>query len=160
MADLKKIFIDVGCDCPDTLLQSGNVAFRSIVQDDRELEALLHAEFERQAGFLSVFHVRSADELREIIVKNPLSREAESDPSHLLVHFLRHSPDPSQVQAVQSAVKGPELLRVFGRHLYIAYPAGIGDSTAARTPGWNKLMADGTARNWNTVLKLLRLCDA
>jgi hypothetical protein len=37
------------------------------------------------------------------------------------------------------------------------YPEGIGTSEVDRTPGWKDLAGAGTARNWNTVLKLQAL---
>jgi uncharacterized protein (DUF1697 family) len=44
-----------------------------------------------------------------------------------------------------------------GRHLYIVYPAGIGKSRLTNVLIEKKLGIRGTARNWNTVLKLAAL---
>ncbi len=40
------------------------------------------------------------------------------------------------------------------RHLYITYPDGAGRSKLTGTFIEKKLGTSGTARNWNTVLKL------
>jgi uncharacterized protein (DUF1697 family) len=45
-----------------------------------------------------------------------------------------------------------EVVRVKGREIYIYYPDGIGTSRL-------KIDAVGTARNWNTVLKLKKLAS-
>jgi uncharacterized protein (DUF1697 family) len=41
-----------------------------------------------------------------------------------------------------------------GRQLYIVYPAGIGTSKLTGALIEKKLNNRGTARNWNTILKL------
>jgi uncharacterized protein (DUF1697 family) len=50
-------------------------------------------------------------------------------------------------------------MRPDGKQLYIHYPAGIGRSKLTATLIERKLATRGTARNWNTVLKLLELCE-
>ena len=42
-----------------------------------------------------------------------------------------------------------------GRHLYMVFPDGVGTSKAPALAG--KKLGAGTARNWNTVLKLAAL---
>ena len=64
--------------------------------------------------------------------------------------FLHEAPTRAQARALEAAATGPETVHVAGRHLYIVYPEGIGDSKL-------KLDVRGTARNWNTVLKLQAL---
>ena len=46
------------------------------------------------------------------------------------------------------------------KNLYIVYLAGIGRSTLTGTLIEAKLGVRGTARNWNTILKLAELCAA
>ena len=63
---------------------------------------------------------------------------------------------PVNVKALQAAITGPERLHADGRHLYMVFPDGMGNSKAARLID-KKLAALGTARNWNTVMKLSAL---
>ena len=61
--------------------------------------------------------------------------------------------------ALNAAITGPEIARADGRHLYMVFPDGMGNSKAA--PLIEKLLgARGTARNWNTVTKLAALAGA
>jgi uncharacterized protein (DUF1697 family) len=71
--------------------------------------------------------------------------------------FLKDLPDTGSVKAVQAAITGPEVVRAEGRQLYIVYPEGIGRSRLTGTLIETKLGGRGTARNWNTVLKLAAL---
>jgi uncharacterized protein (DUF1697 family) len=73
--------------------------------------------------------------------------------------FLKAAPKANDVKAVQASIVGPEIVRADGRHLYIVYPAGIGKSRLTNVLIEKKLGIRGTARNWNTVLKLAALCE-
>ena len=157
MADLRQMFSDLGFDRVETLLQSGNVVFSSAGHSSQELEALLQEESHKLLNLNVRYFVRSHDEWNAAIAANPFAQEAECDPSHMLIHFMAEMPLAFDVERVQALIAGPESIRAGSKHLYVSYPAGIGTSTIARTPGWNRLTADGTARNWNTILKLADL---
>ena len=159
MADLKDLFSNLGFDEVSTLLQSGNVVFKSSSHSEPELEALLQSAFSKRFGFEVEFVVRQSGQLKNAILNNHFSEEAKADPSHLLVHFFRQAPNLESLAAVQAAIKGPERLYAFDKDVFVVYPDGIGTSTVTRTPGWNKLMGGSTARNWNTILKLAALLD-
>ena len=64
--------------------------------------------------------------------------------------FLKVVPDAHAAKALEAAATGPESVRVVGQQIYIVYPDGIAGSRL-------KLDVRGTARNWNTVLKLAAL---
>jgi uncharacterized protein (DUF1697 family) len=104
--------------------------------------------------------VRSADEWADIVAKNPFADEARRDPAHLVVVALKTKPGASALAALQAAVSGPELIRAHGRELYVRYPAGQGRSKLTNAVIEKKLATRGTARNWNTALKLDALARA
>jgi uncharacterized protein (DUF1697 family) len=52
---------------------------------------------------------------------------------------------------------GPEILHGEGRQACIVYPDGIGRSRLTAALIERKLATRGTARNWNTVMKLAAL---
>ena len=79
---------------------------------------------------------------------------AGSGPSHLVVVFLKDAPDADAVKALKAAVRGPEAIFVEGRQAYITYPGGISDSKLTNVVIEKKLGTRGTARNWNTILRL------
>ena len=51
--------------------------------------------------------------------------------------------------------KGPEMLEPRGPEIYLYYPEGVGRSKLSGAFIENKLGASGTARNWNTLTKLI-----
>jgi uncharacterized protein (DUF1697 family) len=159
MSDLRDMLAGLGFDGARSLLQSGNLVFRCAAQTDVSLEGLLEIEAEKRIGLHADFFIRSAKEWREVVARNPFRKEAERDPSHLVVMFLKAAPNANDVKAVTAAIAGPEIVRADERQLYIVYPAGIGRSQLTNALIEKKLGIRGTARNWNTVLKLAALCE-
>jgi len=159
MAELREMLATLGFEDAKTLLQSGNATFRGQAAPPGKLEALLEAAIQKRFGLTCDFHVRTAAELAAAIDANPLKAEAKKDPSHLLLHFFKAPLDPAKVKAAQAAITGPEIVRCDGRHMYMFYPDGIGNSKADAVVG-KTIGVRGTARNWNTVLKLAALAGA
>ena len=156
MADLRDMMAKIGFSDVKTLLQSGNVVFRAAARAPAKLERQLEAELEKRLLLKVEFHVRTADEWRAVIAANPFGAEAKTDPSRLLVTCFKAPLDKANVTALKAAITGPETLRADGRHLYMVFPDGMGNSKAAALVD-KKLGARGTARNWNTVQKLAAL---
>jgi len=159
MSDLRQLFTDLGFGEARTLLQSGNVVFESPQKADAELERQLEKVIAERLGVAADFIVRSANEWKKIVARNPFPKQAKEDPGHLLVDFLKSAPSAEKVRLLQSAIKGPEILRGDGKQLYIVYPDGVGRSKLTATLIERKLGTRGTSRNWNTVLKLAAMCE-
>jgi len=153
MPELRAFVVGLGFSDVHTLLNSGNLVF-SGAQKGPEVETLLQRESAARLQLRTDYVVRTIEEWTEVIAGNPFPKEAQSDPSHLVVMFLKSTADASAVEALQAAITGPEVIRAAGRHLYITYPAGIGTSKLTNTIIESKLHRRGTGRNWNTVLKL------
>ena len=159
MSELRDLLTQLGFSDARSLLQSGNLIFRCDAQRAAGLEGLLEIEAEKRLGLHADFLIRSAKEWREVVARNPFRKEAERDPSHLVVMFLKSAAKATDVKAVQAAITGPEIIRADGRHLYIVYPDGIGRSRLTNVLLEKKIGIRGTARNWNTVLKIAALAD-
>jgi uncharacterized protein (DUF1697 family) len=159
MSDLRDMLTQLGFYDARSLLQSGNLLFRGDARTDAALECLLEAEAEKRLGLRANFLIRSAKEWRAVVARNPFRKEAERDPSHLVVMFLKSVANLKDVKATQAAIKGPEVIRADGRQVYIVYPEGIGRSRLSNVFLESKLGIRGTARNWNTVLKLAAIAD-
>jgi uncharacterized protein (DUF1697 family) len=154
MADLRAFMEDLGLADGRTLLQSGNLIFRSHVRTAAAVEKLLEAEAGARLGLNTDIYVRTGADLADVIAKNPFPEEAKTGPSRLIVSFLRDAPEPRDVRALQAAISGCEILDVVGRHAYVVYPDGVGKSKLTSGLFERKLGTRGTGRNWNTVMKL------
>jgi uncharacterized protein (DUF1697 family) len=147
MSDLRERAERLGLRDVSTLLQSGNLVFRS-KKTPAQLEKLLEKEIE-----VDIF-VRTPQEWAAVIAANPFPEEAKRDPGHLIVMFLKEARNAA---ALQPAIVGREVARGAGRHIYIVYPDGMGTSKLTNAMIEKKLGTRATARNWNTVLKLAAL---
>jgi uncharacterized protein (DUF1697 family) len=159
MSDLREMIAGLGFSEVKTLLQSGNVVFRGAAKAPAKVEAQLEAALQKRLGRTIDFHVRTAAEWRAIVEANPFPAEARKDPAHLLVSCFKAPVVAANVKALEEAIPGREVLRADGRHLYMFFPDGIGNSKAAALID-KTLQARGTARNWNTALKLAALAGA
>jgi len=159
MSDLRDFVTELGFSDARTLLQSGNLVFRGDGRGGAALEPLLETEAAKCLGLQADFLIRSAEEWKDVVARNPFPKEAERDPSHLVVMFLKSAVDPKNVNAAQAAIAGRETIRADRRQMYIVYPDGIGRSRVSNVFLEGKLGIRGTARNWNTVLKLAALAD-
>jgi uncharacterized protein (DUF1697 family) len=156
MADLRALLTELGFAKPQSLLQSGNLIFEASGRP-AELERTLEGEAKKRLALETDFFVRTAADWKTVVAGNPFPEEAKRDPGHLVVVFLREAPDARAVAALRDAISGRELVEARGRHAYLVYPDGIGRSKVTAALIERKLGTRGTARNWNTVMKLAAL---
>jgi uncharacterized protein (DUF1697 family) len=157
MSDLSALLSRNGFGQVRTLLQSGNVVFRSDARDPVNLERSLEQLVSNRFGLTTDIFVRSAVEWHQILAQNPFPREAEDDPAHLVVTVLKRTPTVPEWDALRSAIPGRERVEGVGRQAYIVYPDGIGTSKLTAALIERKLSTRGTSRNWNTARKLDQL---
>jgi uncharacterized protein (DUF1697 family) len=154
MADLRALLASLGFDRPRSLLQSGNLVFDGPRRSPAALEARIQAAVAKHAGFEPEIFVRTAAEWHDLVAGNPFAEAAAHDPGHLLVMCFRRAPSAAEVASLRAAITGPERVEAIGRHAYFVYPAGVGTSKLTNAVIERRLGSPGTARNWNTVLKL------
>jgi uncharacterized protein (DUF1697 family) len=159
MAQLRELMEGLGYTDVATLLQSGNAVFTSKEKNAAKLVKQLEAAIAQEFGFDVAVVIRSRDELARAIQANPLTG-AEEAPSQFLVTFLSDVPDPKRIEAIDPVAYLPDEFRIVGREIYARFPNSIRDSKLAVVLGGTRLGVTPTARNWNTVTKLLELADA
>jgi uncharacterized protein (DUF1697 family) len=155
MPELRKRLGDAGFEDVATLVASGNIVLTSSKKPDtvaREIREIVAG-----MGVDCAVVVRTRDELAGVIERNPIP-EGVAKPKMLQVTFFSREPDAEVVEKLVSQDYGDERVEVLGREAYAWHPNGIHKSKLARELG-KGLRADGTARNWNTVTKLLELAD-
>lgn len=157
MADLRAWLHALRFDNPRTLLQSGNVVLGSPQLTGAALETRLEKEAKRSLGLDTQFLARTRAEWDQILADNPFPKEAKADPSHLLVLVMKSPPPAAAGKALQAAIPGREKAELRGREAYLFFPDGIGTSRFTGAVIAKALGQPGTARNWNTAVKLAAL---
>jgi uncharacterized protein (DUF1697 family) len=157
MAELRTMAEKIGLKNPRTLLASGNLVFDAGSRTPAASEKLLEAACTKTFGLKTEIYVRTHADLADIVARNPFRKEAKNDPGRFVVLFMRGRPDAKAGTALQAAIKGREQVRLDGNHAYIVYPDGQGTSKLTSAVIERHFGCTGTARNWNTVGKLLAL---
>lgn len=157
MKELKALAEALGLVEVQTLLQSGNLVFRSDGGSSAVLENRLEAALREQLGLATSVVVRSAAKWQSAIEQNPFTAEARTDPSHLVLMPLKKAPPKAALSALRGAIVGRERATIVGQDLYLVYPDGIGRSKLTTLLIEKKLGVTGTGRNWNTVQKIAAL---
>jgi len=160
MADLRAVAESVGLLEARTLLQSGNLVFQAESQSSASLEKTLESALLKQLELKTPVVVRSAREWHAALAANPFTKEAKSDPSHLLVMPLKAKVSPSALAELVKAIVGRERAKLGDRALYLVYPDGIGRSKLTNALIEKKLGVVGTGRNWNTAQKIAAVLEA
>lgn len=160
MSDLRAMLAELGHPEARTLLQSGNLVLEAGSRAGADLEAWLEAETQKRFGLATDYLVRSADEWAAIIAANPFPAMARTDPAHLVVMPLKSAPAHAAFAELRAAIADREQAQLVGRDLYLTYPDGIGRSKLTTAMIERRLGVRGTARNWNTTLKLAEFVAA
>jgi uncharacterized protein (DUF1697 family) len=166
MAELSKLLGTLGYTDVKTYIQTGNIVFTPPRGDDAKLAAELQEAIKSEFGVKTFAVVLTKAELAKVIKANPYPDE----PNPKWVHgvFLTADPQRAQHDRVAEAVaavaeKGSrDEATIIGRTLFLHTPDGFGTSQLAKDLMMRNRrdpLANGTARNWSTINKLLALCD-
>jgi uncharacterized protein (DUF1697 family) len=154
MKDLRDACEAAGLDRVATYIQTGNVIFET-----RKSTATVQAIVEgilRRFDLANPVVLRKPDDLAIVVAADPFPEAARLRPSQLCVCFMA-SPPSDDGLAKLARHAGPERFRLVGRDLCIDYPEGIAGSRLSPAVVERRLGTAGTARNWNTVRKLLAM---
>lgn len=150
MARLREVVVALGATNVRTLIASGNLVFDHPKITAAKLEQKLEAAIEKDFGLKSEVMARSPEQWDAIVAANPFPKEAKKTPNFMAAVVCKSPPDAKLIDAYLETYEGPDYLKIHGHELYIVYAGGQGKSEL-RLP---KKAYVGTARNWNTVLKL------
>ena len=156
MSVLRSKLLDLGFEDVATYLQSGNVALeagdRALTGLDVEIEAAIAETFGLEIRAI----LRVQKELVAVTQAHPFL-DAEADPSRIHVVFLETVPEAPRIADLDPDRSPPDQFEVVGREIYLRYPNGQGRSRLGLDYFERVLGVAGTARNWNTVNKLLEM---
>jgi uncharacterized protein (DUF1697 family) len=149
MSVLKDLCERAGCTNVQTYIASGNVVFRSTKSEAR-IKAALEAHLLEYAGKPVRVLLRTHAELAAVLEANPFTKTA---PNRTMAIFLDSAP---AADAIESATgRRDEEIALGTREIYVHYGDGMASSKLKI-----KAAETGTARNMNTIAKLVELAEA
>ena len=142
-----------------TFIQSGNVVFRTSQRDMGKLARLIEDAIEQEFGFRPAVILRTSDELRGVLARNPFAGRTGLDPAKLAIHFLAADPGAEARARVLAIKTAPEELCIDGRELFTYFPNGMGRPNLNWAAVERALKTPATGRNLNSVTKLLEIAE-
>jgi uncharacterized protein (DUF1697 family) len=146
MQDLKKLCEQQGFANVRTYIASGNVIFET-AKGEGAVKAALEAALREYAGKHVGVLVRTAAQMEQVLASNPFEN---LEPNRTVACFLDAPPPKDALRTVTGAQD--EKLRLGKREIYVYYGASMA-SSKLKIP----TASAGTARNMNTVAKLVEL---
>ncbi len=161
MDALKELYADLGMREVQTYIQSGNVVCRCTKRAMPALAVEIEQAIEVKFGFRPHVVLRTLEELRAVVAASPFAARSGVDPNKLHVHFLRGNAGAHAHTLLEKLPrKQEEEMHLLGREVFVYYPEGIGQSKITPASFDKALETSSTARNWNTVTKLLAMAEA
>ncbi len=157
MDALKALHTSLGLGEVQTYIQSGNVVFSCDSTDTVQIQKDISVGFAQTFGFTVKVMIRTASQLNAIIEHNPFQNQPAKELNRIMAIFLESDPSSTALDDIQKSYTGPEEIHIIGQEAFIYYPEGMGRSKLTNTLLEKKLKTAGTARNWNTVLKLQQM---
>jgi uncharacterized protein (DUF1697 family) len=156
MRDLRTMFDALGYGNARTYLQSGNVLFERTSISSRKLIAEIEDAISKAFDLTITVLVRTQRELEGVAAANPWPTDGVKL-SSLHVMFLAESASANAIKTLDFDRSPPDEFVVKGREIYLRYPNGSGRSKLTIDYFEKKLGTRATARNWNTIVKVLGL---
>src|SRR5215213_6957368 len=157
MPQLRELLTECGYEDVRTLVASGNIVLTTRRKPDTVARDI-RTRIKDAMGVDTPVVMRTRDELAEVIARDPFG-DLVTEPRRYQVTFLEQPPPKATLQKLEALDTGDERWQIAGREIYTWHPDGIQNSALARLLADRKLGVTATARNWNTVTKLLALAD-
>jgi len=154
MDALKSYFEMPGFSNIVTYIQSGNVLFDTPETDKTPLTDKIEKQLAEKLGFEVKLVLRTLDEIRKVIERNPFADSMNDENRKLYITFLSGTTQESLHNALHPWKNELEELKVVESELYIM-TNGIGNSKLTLTLIERKLGFTATMRNWATVNKVV-----
>jgi uncharacterized protein (DUF1697 family) len=159
MDALRELYVSLKFEQPQTYVQSGNVIFKTRERDLSCVAKRIQQSIEKKFACCPEVILRTVEELRSIVARNPFVKRRNIEPSKLLVTFLATDPGNEPRENLRKQKFAPEELHIADRELYIYFPNGIGKSKIPWARIDRILQTRGTGRNWNSVTKMLEIAE-
>ncbi|OME88089.1 cytoplasmic protein [Paenibacillus sp. FSL A5-0031] len=156
MAELKRMFEELGFARVQTYINSGNVIFESN-ENANNLEEKIEKQISEVFGFNIAVILRTADELVSIIDKSPFNAAELTEGQSIHLTLLKEAPTQEHINNLPDVDVGNDEYYISGKEIYVLYRNSILDS---KLPKKFQSLMPATARNWKTIMKLDAMAKA
>lgn len=153
MAELREVAAELGATEVSTYIASGNLLCVPPGDPDA-FDRALEKAVEQRFGFFREVISRSRDEVAAALAAHPFE---VVEPKYSYVTFLTAAPTAAALAEAHEVPTGDDRWEVVGREMHVRYADGAGRPQMKDATIGRRLGVAGTARNLNTVQKLLDL---
>lgn len=159
MADLRAMAERLGATDVSTYIASGNLICTppgDSPDDWAAFDRALEQSVENQFGFFREVISRTRSEVEAALAAHPFE---VLEPKFSYVTFLTAEPTAAAIESAREVPTGDDRWQVIGREMHLRYADGAGRPQMKDATIGRRLGVAGTARNLNTVRKLIELAD-
>ena len=153
MAQWRELAESLGARDVSTYIASGNLVCTP-PDDDEAFERALERAVDEKFGFFREVISRSRDEVIAALEAHPFEI---IEPKYSYISFLTAAPTAAAIAKAGEVETGDDRWAVVGRELHLRYANGAGRAQLKDAALGRALAVAGTARNLNTVRKLIEL---
>lgn len=154
MAVLRNLLTKSGLNNVQTYIQSGNVVFQSLEEEIIQLERIIQDAIQAKFGFEVSVLVRTRVDLKRIFDTYPFSEDIKKTSYFIMLH---DTPNQDLVKTASEKVYEGEEYKIINDCMYFYCEKGYGRAKFNMNFFERKLKTTATARNYNTMVKLLSL---
>jgi uncharacterized protein (DUF1697 family) len=153
MAEFREMLADLGAEDVRTYIQSGN-AVVELSGDTAAFERAVEAALTDRYGYVREVISRSPEELQTALEQHPFE---VIEPKFSYIVPLTATPAPEALEKAREVETGDDEWALIGSDIHASYANGAGQAQLDLNKVFRRLGVQGTARNLNTVQKLIEL---
>ncbi len=156
MADLKRMFEEMGFERVQTFIQSGNVLFLS-KEKANKVRQQLEKQIEAVFGYEVTVVLRTIEEMERIVADCPYDASELKEGENIYFSLLAEEPAPDAKERLLACKSDVDDFHCTDTEVYIYARKSIRESIFSNNFLEAKVGVPATTRNWNTMNKLLDL---
>lgn len=153
MAEFRELLAALGAEQVRTYIQSGN-AVVALSGDAQAFDRAVEQALTDRYGYVREVISRSPSELKTALDKHPFT---VSEPKYSYIAPMTGTPATAAVEKAREVDCGDDEWKIIGDDLHIRYAHGVGQAQFDMNKVLRRLGVQATARNLNTVQKLIEL---
>ena len=160
MEDLRQLFEGMGYSEVRTILNSGNVIFKSGKEDEEVLQDKIENALEKRFGFEVRVVIRTRDEVQNLLKIDPFKDIEITKDTRLYITFLSEGISLTRDSVQEMAGECVRVVRFTNREICSAIMITPDKNTVDLMGFLEKLFGQNiTTRNWNTIFKIMNVSD-
>lgn len=157
MADLRTLLEDLHFKEVQTYIQSGNVVFKTDMDQEADIEDKIKVGIHGAFGFDVPVLVRTKKDIERIIAANPFRSQEILNGNMMYYVLLKRLPKKELINSLENIPYENEKCKVIDDCAYLVCFKGAGKAKLNNNIIENKLQVPATTRNHRTMLKLLEM---